>query len=68
MPQLLKNAPWSSTITVAELIEKLQQYPPEMAVAFTWEGQIKPVFPENFTVSDESRHIYGPVLLMDAET
>lgn len=69
MPKLFKNVPWKSeTATVADLIAALQKYPPEMLVAYTWEGQIVPVVVENVEIFQETESINGPVLLLDAET
>lgn len=68
MPKQLKKAWKSETATVAELIEALQKYPPEMLVAYTWEGQIVPVVVENVEIFQETESINGPVLLLDAET
>ena len=68
MPRLIKKWPNSETVTVSELISELQKYDPEMAVAFLWEGQITSVEFGLFQVMPETDKVYGPVLLMDAET
>lgn len=68
MPRLIKAWPLSETVTVGELIAELQKHDSEMAVAFVWEGQITPVVFHRFEVMQETDKVYGPVLLMDAET
>jgi hypothetical protein len=68
MPKLIKDWKDSNTVTVAELIAKLSEYPPDMAVAYTWEGQVLPVVLEELEVMDETDRVFGPVLLLDAET
>jgi|LakMenEpi03Aug12_release.lakeMendotaPanAssembly.Ray.scaffolds.fasta_scaffold507587_3 hypothetical protein len=67
MPKLKKHWEQVNTVTVAELIAKLQTYPPTMAVAYTWESQIVEVVLDNIEVIQETNQIYGPVLLLDAE-
>jgi hypothetical protein len=67
MPKLIKG--WDNcTITVGELIQKLSEYPPDMAIAYTWESQVTPVVLDEIKVIQESDYIYGPVVLMNAET
>lgn len=68
MPRLLKDWKDSSTATVGELIAKLSKYPQDMAVAYTWEGQILPVVLEEISVMGETSKVYGPIVLMNAET
>jgi hypothetical protein len=68
MPRLIKGEPNSTTVTVAELIEKLKEYPAEMPVAYTWEGQVNPIDFSTFEVMEETNKVFGPVLLLDAET
>jgi len=68
MSQLLKGVKDSNTITVGELIQCLQNFPPGMSVAFTWEGQVLPVLPERFEIMPDTDRVCGPVLLLDAET
>ncbi len=55
-------------MTVAELIKKLSEYPQDMAIAYTWEGQILPVVLEEIAVMGETNKVYGPLVLMDAGT
>jgi len=67
MPKLYTD--WNQqTVTVAELIAKLSEYPPDMAVAYTWEGQVLPVVLKEIEVMTESKSVCCPVLLLDAET
>lgn len=40
------------SMTVAERIQTLQGYDPEMVVAATWEGTLNPITPENFEVME----------------
>lgn len=70
MPQLLKNEAsiGNETVTIKQLIQKLQEYPPDMMVAYTWEGQINPVILDEFIVEPNNKHLTGPTLLLDAET
>lgn len=68
MPRLIKRHSNSQTATVAELIAKLAEYPPDMAVAYTWEGQITPVDFSEIEVMQETDQVFGPVLLLNAET
>ena len=68
MPKLIKGWQDSNTITVAELIRKLSEYPQDMAIAYTWEGQILPVVLDEIEVMQESSKVYGPVVLLNAET
>lgn len=68
MPRLLKDCKDSDTVSVAQLIAKLSEYPPDMAVAYTWEGQVLPVVLEELEVMEETDRVFGPVLLLDAET
>jgi hypothetical protein len=68
MPILIKEWPLSETVTVGDLILELQKHDPEMAVAFLWESQITPVVLDRIKVMPETDKVYGPVLLMDAET
>ena len=67
MPKLKKHWDQSVTATVAELIAKLQTYPPEMAVAYTWESQVAEVVLDKIEVMPETDRLNGPVLLLDAE-
>ena len=57
----------AETLTIKELIEVLSTFPPDMAVAYTWEGQITPVEKDAITVLNLSKHVTTPVLLLDAE-
>lgn len=41
------------TMTVGELISRLQEYPADMPVTATWEGTIQAVKPECFSVSGD---------------
>jgi hypothetical protein len=68
MPKLIKGWQDSTTVTVAELIRKLSEYPQDMAIAYTWEGQVLPVLLEEIEVMQETSKVYGPVVLMNAET
>jgi hypothetical protein len=68
MPPLIKDWPLTMTVTIAELVANLQEYPQDMAVAFTVEGQVTPVVLERMKIMQETSSVYGPVLLMDAET
>lgn len=68
--RLIKSVPYSITITVSELIEALRQYPDNLPVAYLWEGQVTPVVVSEIKVHEENSlsDVYGPVLLMNAET
>ena len=68
MPQLIKRWEGSTTATVGELIAKLSEFPQEMGVAYTWEGQVLPVVLEKIEVMEDTDKVCGPVLLLDAET
>jgi len=68
MPKLIKGWQDSTTTTVGELIRKLSEYPQDMAIAYTWEGQILPVVLEEIEVMQETNKVYGPIVLMNAET
>lgn len=68
MPRLIKSEPNSTTVTVAELIAHLSLYPPDTAVAYMWEGQITPVDLHDIDVYQETTKVFGPVVLMNAET
>lgn len=68
MPKLIKDWKDSNTVTVAELIAKLSEYPQGMAVAYIWEGQVCPVVLDKIEVMQETEYVYGPVLLLNAET
>jgi len=68
MPKLIKGWEHSETVTVGELIKKLSEYPTDMAVAYTWEGQVLPVVLSEIEVMEETDRVFGPVLLLDAET
>ena len=68
MPKLIKGWQDSNTLRVAELIRKLSEYPQGMAIAYTWEGQILPVVLDEIEVMQESSKVYGPVVLLNAET
>ena len=54
------------TSTVGELIEKLSNYPEDMAVAYTWEGQTLAVEHDKFYTLQENDFLKGPTLIMDA--
>ena len=68
MPQLIKGWSESNTATVSELIQKLSEYPPDMPIAYTWEGQVVPVVIDEINVMEETDKVHGPVVLMNAET
>jgi hypothetical protein len=68
MPKLHKDWKDSTTATVADLVRKLSEYPPDMAVAYTWEGQVTSVVLEEIEIMQESQWVYGPVVLLNAET
>lgn len=68
MPKLIKEWKDSTTVTVGELIAKLSEYPSEMAIAYTWEGQVLPVVLDEMEVVQETSRVHGPVLLLNAET
>lgn len=68
MPRLIKSEPFSTTVTVAELIAKLSQYPPETAIAYLWESQITPVVLDQIEIRQETDKVHGPVVVMNAET
>lgn len=67
MPELIKHYK-SETVKISDLIAKLSEYPPDMAVAYTWEGQITPVVLDEIKVMQETSKVYGPVLLLNVET
>lgn len=68
MPGLIKGQKNSTTVTVSELISKLSEYPPDMAIAYTWEGQVTPVVLSEVEVMGETDMVFGPVLFLNAET
>ena len=68
MPKLIKGCMDSTTITVADLIAKLNEYPPGMAVAYTWEGTVRPVVVKEIEIMQDTDRVHGPVLLLNAET
>lgn len=68
MKKLIKEWEDSNTVTVGELIRKLSEYPKEMAIAYTWEGQILPVVLAEIEVMQETKKVHGPVILLNAET
>ncbi len=67
MPRLRKDWENSHTVTVGQLIAKLAEYPPDMPVAYTWEGQTLPVRLDAIEIVPDSKHVFGPVLLLDAD-
>jgi len=53
------------TMTVQQLIEKLQEYPRDLPVCTTWEGQLKPFEDDNFYLNDDQTST--TMLLIDVE-
>jgi len=68
MRKLLKHFPEKATVTNGELIEKLQNYPLDILVAYSWEGCVVPVVLGEMEVMEETDFVHGPVLVLDADT
>lgn len=68
MPKLIEIWESSNTVKVAELIAKLEESPPETAVAYLWEGQVTPVVLDQVFLREDNDQVHGPVLLLNAET
>ena len=66
---MIKFKPWGPpTFTVGELIEKLKEYPEDLAVVAAWEGMDKAIYPPCFEVSSvEYPSGITPVLSIDVE-
>jgi hypothetical protein len=47
------KAAGKETMSVAELREKLNEFPQDMAVFATWEGVLAPITPDNFLTVGE---------------
>lgn len=66
---MIKFKPWGPhTFTVGELIEKLKDYPENLAVIAAWEGTERAVYPPCFEVSSVT-YPSGttPALIIDVE-
>jgi len=58
----------TETMTVKELIDLLKNFPDDMAVVATWEGQVKEIDPLKFrVVSEYLSPLIEPVLEIDVE-
>lgn len=55
MMPLVSDPRHPQTMTVADLIAKLQEYPPDLRVGATWEGQLKAIMSDKFHV-EPPRH------------
>lgn len=55
------------TMTVAEIKEKLSEYPDDMPVIATWEGVAAWITTDNFSVS-ENGYYQEPTLEIDVES
>jgi len=55
-----------TTMTVAELVEQLKEYPPDLPVFATWEGVIAPFSQGNFFVRTFNPEMV-PFLVIDVE-
>jgi len=55
------------TMTVAELKQYLGNYPDDMPVVATWEGQISGFYPEMFSQEEVPGHYTEKLLMIDVD-